>query len=643
MTYTPLDRNEFRLCSIDVPDDPGMSIRVNTRIASLAISSRPKFKALYAGKTSEGFDRRSLILNGSRIFVTKHLDSALRLLHHHEQQSAWVEEICVNHDDEEEKTQQATLVGKIFAAADELLAWVGDSSRWINGGLNFLQAWAKVDCNFDDLAQVQALMKKPELWKRQSWQQADDLFEMPFWRQRWLVQQLVLARQSAILCAKRKIPLADLERVVEMWKTLEEPRFAKIIGNNINAMAPAVAASRRLRLHSSLLSRRKKPGYWPGVLNLVELCQDTQISNYSPAQLTALSRTAEKPDDIADDTRCVRKMLIDFAAGAINDCDHLKILERAGIADLDAVERFDLPSWVPTWEKEASSPLRRLYDASGHSKAVCNFGEDEVLGEQNVLRFFATGVKCGTVLEVDSAETMAENPFRMLGGEYRKYRLNQKYPTGMPGLQAIFRTMILDQIPKVERRLTPARKEFFDLAAGFLFMLQYMDKKSPEDLLKTVLDQDLSAGNKDDSIPDYAKSFMKYSRKTAENGKVVLSEILEPFLGSSSSPTKIEWPEEHDNERGFAYTMPFLAEAARCLKGRTMFALNKGYFGVGPLGTQPGDTVCVLWGCDVPVVIRRLEDHYVLVGPCFVLGFMDGEMRKMVDQGLKKEKIFNFR
>lgn len=643
MKYPQIDhtKNEFRLCSIDVPDDPGMSIRVTTRTTSLAISSRPKFKALYVGFTSEDYDRRSLILNGSRIFVTKHLDTAIRLLHHHEQESAWVEDLCVNQDDEEEKTQQATLIAKIFAAADELFAWVGDSSRWTNGALNFLQAWAKVECDFEDVTQVQALMKKPELWKRQSWQQADDLFEMPFWKQRWVLQQLVVARQSALLCGKKKIPFDDLEKVVEMWKTLEEPRFAKIIGNNINAMAPAVAASRRLRLHSSLLSRRKKPGYWPGVLNLVELCQDTQISNYSPAQLTTLSRKTGKPDDIADDTRCVRKMLINFAAGKINDCDNLKILERAGIADLDAVERFDLPSWVPTWEKGASSPLRRLYDASGHSKAVRNFGEDEVLGEQNVLRFFATGVRCGTVLEVDSAEIMAENPFRMLGGEYRKYRLNQKYPTGIPGLQAIFRTMILDQIPGVESRLTPTRKEFFDLAAGFLYMLQFMNKKSPEDLLKSVLEQESATANEDGSIPDYAESFMKYSERTVESRNLGLSEILEPFLGSTSA--SVNWPEEHNNKRGFENTMAFLAEAASCLKGRTMFALNKGYFGVGPLGTQPGDMVCVLWGCDVPVVVRRLEDHYVLVGPCFVLGFMDGEMRAMVEKGLRKEKIFNFR
>jgi hypothetical protein len=58
------------------------------------------------------------------------------------------------------------------------------------------------------------------------------------------------------------------------------------------------------------------------------------------------------------------------------------------------------------------------------------------------------------------------------------------------------------------------------------------------------------------------------------------------------------------------------------------------------LHAQAGDNLCVLKGCDVPVLLRREGSHFVNVGPCFVLGFMDGEAAKLVREGKLETRKF---
>jgi len=46
--------------------------------------------------------------------------------------------------------------------------------------------------------------------------------------------------------------------------------------------------------------------------------------------------------------------------------------------------------------------------------------------------------------------------------------------------------------------------------------------------------------------------------------------------------------------------------------------------------------MCVIVGCDVPLVLRRVEEHYDLIGDCYVEGIMQGEaMRKFENEQVK--------
>ena len=59
-----------------------------------------------------------------------------------------------------------------------------------------------------------------------------------------------------------------------------------------------------------------------------------------------------------------------------------------------------------------------------------------------------------------------------------------------------------------------------------------------------------------------------------------------------------------------------------------------------PPGTREGDLLCVVSHCNYPVMLRRVGENHVHVGPCYAFGFMDGEAALMI--GKIKLKMQDF-
>jgi hypothetical protein len=74
----------------------------------------------------------------------------------------------------------------------------------------------------------------------------------------------------------------------------------------------------------------------------------------------------------------------------------------------------------------------------------------------------------------------------------------------------------------------------------------------------------------------------------------------------------------------------FLAKVCNALEAgmtrRCMTVTKQGYIGAIPQESQRGDLICVLFGCSVPVVLRkRIGGEYFFIGECYLHGFMDSE------------------
>lgn len=66
-------------------------------------------------------------------------------------------------------------------------------------------------------------------------------------------------------------------------------------------------------------------------------------------------------------------------------------------------------------------------------------------------------------------------------------------------------------------------------------------------------------------------------------------------------------------------------EAALNTYQRTFLATKDGYMGIGPRWTQPGDSVALISGLNIPFIVRKEGQHYRLLGPVYIHGIMRGE------------------
>jgi hypothetical protein len=74
-------------------------------------------------------------------------------------------------------------------------------------------------------------------------------------------------------------------------------------------------------------------------------------------------------------------------------------------------------------------------------------------------------------------------------------------------------------------------------------------------------------------------------------------------------------------------------------QGTRLFTTDNfgGLIGTGPEGLQTGDVVCVLYGGDLPFILRPdNQGQYLLIGGCYVSGTMHGEA---LDMGLKEREF----
>jgi hypothetical protein len=78
------------------------------------------------------------------------------------------------------------------------------------------------------------------------------------------------------------------------------------------------------------------------------------------------------------------------------------------------------------------------------------------------------------------------------------------------------------------------------------------------------------------------------------------------------------------------------------IEGKEFYTTHQGYLGLGPLSTQVGDHACLLFGGDVPYILRPMErgarNTYTFIGEAYVHGWVNAEMTsiKKINRTIEK-------
>jgi hypothetical protein len=332
-------------------------------------------------------------------------------------------------------------------------------------------------------------------------------------------------------------------------------------------------------------------------------------------------------------------------------------METVGLKELS-----DSPSWIPDFSEASRASkidvgILRVepFISSKAYRPVYDFS----LGNQ-ILN--ARGLVCDTVTDFRQSEdpvsqASCESTI-MCWSELALSLVGTPHPTGISQYQAFFRTIIADDSGYSDGRpLThdhlplDVPKDFVICLMGFFLVMGGLGKNVNPRERAPAIQRKLELWNKiHEQHSLWARGFALWRGALDEPiiSNIPASDevLVAPFLSVSGSISPLELREvlAAINEDAYASALDVFFETFDAVRqNRCFFVSSKGYMGLGPLGTQVGDEICVLLGCEQSLLIRRLGDYHVVIGRCYVYGMMYGEMIDEMEAGRLVAEDFHFK
>ncbi|KAF4627649.1 hypothetical protein G7Y89_g10503 [Cudoniella acicularis] len=632
--YEPLDtsRQEIRLLQIEPPqsDDCEETIKC-TMIKDALVRQSGKFFALSYVWGDPG-TTLPVVVNGHELTVTTNLVSCLQQLRndykHHPgrfspTQYLWVDAICINQMDIQERNSQVQLMGSIYRFAVTTLCWIGkesdNSSLAIKSLRRISEHVGQIQEGEDDLLWLQQgntdIMENDAADAADSqlnsiWQSIQKLFHRTYWVRAWILQEIVLSKYATVLCGDETVLLnqiLDTSQWLARVQGRECPAFCSIrlwagITSSTGLELLNLNIPRKFIFHkkfalASGIDERTRLQLW---LVLVYSTTEYQATDprdhiYSKLGLTCPVGVIPNYSKSVEEVYCDYGKLWAFAYYRLSFLRHsgFGIYSRAR----DPYFLF-IPSWAPNWDA-----LSKTDGYDYEMKMDKTWCADHALPNEMWKRIWAfedRALKARGLIfaEVHRCENHIQNDEEFLdfSAQYLAANKDRPYPNGMLLEHALIRVAFLDKDGKAwGQSITP-----------LLVELNRMGQVKPR--WKEVFAVNLPS-----------------SRFTSSATQREIDEAIEQY-----KPLKQEW----------SLLLGSFVRRDTVRQTHTLFITSSGYLGWGPLEMRRSDLICILFGCDMPIILRKVNSHFIHIGPCFVLGIMHGEA--VADIREDSEKIVFF-
>lgn len=155
-----------------------------------------------------------ITVNEQHFHVTKNLDSALRRLRYRQsERRLWVDAICINQEDLQERSVQVQRMWAIYGLASRVVIDLGEETVHSRMGMNLVKNMAALDVSDKEnvLGFLQSSVNFPH---RSSWRAVRDIFDRPWWRRVWIVQEVAMATDAIVLCGRSDLKWELFENAI---------------------------------------------------------------------------------------------------------------------------------------------------------------------------------------------------------------------------------------------------------------------------------------------------------------------------------------------------------------------------------------------------------------------------------------------
>lgn len=562
---------EFRVFQLDPSHDPSAPVVVHLFTAPL--DSPPQYDALsyrWSGST-----HHTINVNGANLPVTENLFLALQSLRKTSgvlPLTLWVDSICINQASIPERNQQVPLMGEIYTQAQTVRIWLGDEEPGVEAAFDLVH-----DCGNSGSSDIVARVIGDEVGTRALTQ----LLHRPYWGRMWMFQEVVLAPSAVVHCGSYEAPWAyfkwldDVTADVRLWLDLqvEHTWILDLREAMFRITHFGIPKEKAQDVNAVLVPTRQLQ------------CQDPRDKIYA---LIGVCGTLAK-DVVVDYAVSTRDVYTAFTKSRIESDQELYMLLSAGMWDPANGEDLQLPSWVPDLRGTAGFDTRYLggaylevLDADKNGAQSFAFSEQdgqEILEIESLLYDTVQACADFAISDENNRKALVDMFCQEVDGE----------DLSVPKLRSFFQAVVFEDAKSGQDKERMQR-----LILGFF-----------EDLRNLYGYQPILTG--------FLQSFEDMG--------------LHLLQHNDCDPLQLFSSEELHHNR-----LEYLRRAGQNSqddRDSAVFSTAHGYFGLGSSRLIHGDTIAVIRGCRVPMVLRKAGDYFRLVCPSYVSGLMQGEAVKI--------------
>ena len=525
---------------------------------------------------------KPLICNGKIMPITVNLWAALcRIRDETESQILWIDSICIDQESIEERTHQVRLMKDIYKMASEVVVWLGEETDDTALGLSLARNVASAANQWEKAGALMAedLVKAglPD-WEAPDWKALEKIYWRTWFCRVWVIQEITMAKEAVVRCGAQCIP----------WWTLTSAACF-IIDRNIASLAGIDPR----RVKTMLIYRwRLQNGNGMRLPELLYMGRESYCTDPRD-KIYALLGLAADAGDLSvnlDYSRDVKQVYQEVTSSFIFQYKSLDVLSM--VQDYAWAVTTGLPSWTPDWAVlPRSIPFLRpettsKFAASRTSEPPLHISEDQTT-------LFATGKVVDTIRSIGTANV----PARLISTGRYASKFNDA----------------LNQVDIVQMRHweVMARK-----------LKSYPTGESPQEVYwRTIIaDADMDVEN----VPGgYNRIFYAWRRYWG----TVVDEKFVDMIHDDGTGDRV-YSATYNNARNLACNY------------RRFIVTKKGYIGLAPFSSRPGDHICILLGGRTPYVIRSSRKRqFRFIGESYVHGFMNGEAMEGPEEALQELAI----
>jgi hypothetical protein len=322
---------------------------------------------------------KELVTPNGVLPITTSLYKALLALRQKDQAvMLWVDAVCINQADNKEKAQQIRLMPEIFQACECMYAFLSEGNPDIDQVLKMLmQVQAGSNREKQQRLKGQGMIAKEpseemSAWERNHlpplsspiWSSVKALFELPYFRRAWIIQEVVAAPNVKLVCGKWLLDWKDLYAALEIVdRRVQIAEYDEGVSDIRSSWEPFT----KLAIQREWEARQHR---W-SLLMLLEHFRyaESTLSRDRLFALVGLASDGNEAEFEPDYDSSFQDIVLRFAQAFVRQGRGIQLLYRAGISCPGNDDKF--PSWIPDWT--SNRPLG-LHDSSDSDRTFSACG-----------------------------------------------------------------------------------------------------------------------------------------------------------------------------------------------------------------------------------------------------------------------------